>query len=83
MQGRDAAAVIAEGDALEAGARGFAITLARCAAAALLARHAAWARERGDLRADAALSIFLGHGLSRLGAAPMDAVAQLVDNIEL
>jgi len=70
-------------DALEAGARGFAITLARCAAAALLARHAAWARERGDLRADAALSIFLGHGLSRLGAAPMDAVAQLVDNIEL
>jgi len=67
-------------DALEAGARGFAITLARCAAAALLSRHAAWARERGDARADAALSVFLGHGLLRLDATPMDAVARLIDN---
>jgi len=67
-------------DTLEAGARGFAITLARCAAAALLARHAAWARERGDARAQAALSIFVGHGLSRLDATPMDAVARLIDN---
>ncbi len=66
--------------ALEAGARGFAVTLARCAAAALLARHAAWVRERGDVRTDAALSIFTGHGLSRLDATPMDAVARLIDN---
>jgi hypothetical protein len=66
--------------ALEAGARGFAVTLARCAAAALLARHAAWARERGEMRTDAALSIFIGHGLSRLDATPMDAVARLIDN---
>jgi len=67
-------------DALEAGARGFAVTLARCAAAALLARHAAWAHERGGARAQAALSIFVGHGLSRLDATPMDAVARLIDN---
>lgn len=67
-------------DAFEAGARGFAVTLARCAAAALLARHAAWAHERGDARAQAALSIFVGRGLSRLDAMPMDAAARLIDN---
>lgn len=51
---------------LEAGARGIAITLARCAAAALLARQAAWSSERGDPRPSAALRRFLGHGLLRL-----------------
>ena len=68
-------------DALEAGARGLALTLARCFAAALLARHAAWAeRERGDARARAALAIFAGHGLTRLSSSAMDAVATLADN---
>jgi len=54
-------------DELEAGARGLAITLARCAAAALLARQAAWARrQRGDQRPGAALRRFVSHGLDRL-----------------
>ncbi|GAB2566607.1 acyl-CoA dehydrogenase family protein [Dyella jejuensis] len=51
---------------LEAGARGIAITLARCAAAALMARAAAWSSSRGDERPAAALRRFLGHGLLRL-----------------
>ncbi|RDS83110.1 acyl-CoA dehydrogenase [Dyella monticola] len=51
---------------LEAGARGIAITLARCAAAGLLARQAAWASSRADERPAAALRRFLGHGLLRL-----------------
>lgn len=55
------------GDAeLEAGARGIALTLARCAAAALLARQAAWSSGRHDRRPAAALRRFLGHGLLRL-----------------
>ncbi|NII74413.1 alkylation response protein AidB-like acyl-CoA dehydrogenase [Dyella sp. SG562] len=57
----------AQRDALEAGARGLALTLARCAAAALLARQATWAkRQRGDLRPGAALRRFVSHGLDRL-----------------
>lgn len=51
---------------LEAGARGIALTLARCAAAALLARQGAWSSSRGDSRPAAALRRFLGHGLLRL-----------------
>jgi alkylation response protein AidB-like acyl-CoA dehydrogenase len=67
-------------DALEAGARGFALTLARAFAAAVLARHAAWARrERGDRRASAALDAFAAAGLSRLAAA-VDVDALLPDN---
>jgi alkylation response protein AidB-like acyl-CoA dehydrogenase len=52
-------------DALEAGARGLALTLARTFAAALLARQAV---ESGgsDPQAQAALTLFVGHGLSRL-----------------
>jgi len=58
----------ADRDALEAGARGFALTLARVVAAALLARHAAWMRRgRGDSRCEDVLARFVGHGLSRLG----------------
>ncbi|MFC4764225.1 acyl-CoA dehydrogenase family protein [Dyella koreensis] len=53
-------------DTLEAGARGLAITLARCAAAALLARQAAWSKQRGDMRPGAALRRFISHGLDRL-----------------
>jgi len=53
-------------DTLEAGARGLAITLARCAAAALLARQATWSNSQGDPRPAAALQRFVGHGLDRL-----------------
>ena len=67
----DAAAMHLDGKridrpALEAGARGVAITLARCAAAALLARQDAWSSAHGDKRPAAALRRFLGHGLLRL-----------------
>jgi alkylation response protein AidB-like acyl-CoA dehydrogenase len=55
-----------ERSVLEAGARGIAITLARCAAAALMGRQAAWSSSRGDERPAAALRRFLGHGLLRL-----------------
>jgi hypothetical protein len=66
---------------LEAGARGFALTLARTFAAALLARHAAWAEgSGGDARPQCALTLFAGHGLSRLDATAVDAAATLVDN---
>jgi hypothetical protein len=53
-------------DTLEAGARGLAFTLARCAAAALLARQASWSSQHGDLRPAAALHRFVGRGLDRL-----------------
>ncbi|TPG46342.1 acyl-CoA dehydrogenase [Rhodanobacter glycinis] len=51
---------------LEAGARGLAFTLARCAAAALLARQASWSNRQADPRPSAALHRFVGHGLDRL-----------------
>jgi alkylation response protein AidB-like acyl-CoA dehydrogenase len=67
-------------DALEAGARGLALTLARSFAAALLARHAAWAaRGSSGSQAQSALAIFASHGLSRL-VPTMDAAALLPDN---
>ncbi len=53
-------------DTLEAGARGLTITLARCAAAALLARQATWSTRHGDPRPAAALQRFITHGLDRL-----------------
>jgi alkylation response protein AidB-like acyl-CoA dehydrogenase len=51
---------------LEAGARGLAFTLARSAAAALLARQAAWSARRDEQRPGAALRRFVSHGLDRL-----------------
>ncbi len=51
---------------LEAGARGLAFTLARCAAAALLARQATWSKKHGDQRPAAALQRFVSRGLDRL-----------------
>jgi len=51
-----------DGAAREAGARGLALTLARTFAATLLAR----ARDDGDEDADAALVLFVDHGLDRL-----------------
>jgi alkylation response protein AidB-like acyl-CoA dehydrogenase len=61
----------AKGDALEAGARRFAMTLGRVAEAALLARHAQWSlvAER-DHRAAAAARRFAAHGVNQL--AEMD-----------
>ena len=54
---------------LEASARGLALTLARCAAAALLARQSTFARGRCDMRPGAALRRFVAHGLDRLATA--------------
>lgn len=56
----------AQRDVLEAGARGLAFTLARCAAAGLLARQANWASAHSDPRPAAALRRFVSHGLDRL-----------------
>lgn len=64
--------------ALEAGARGLAVTLARCAAAALLARHDSWAAPRDGARHGAALRRFVAHGLSRLGATDPTDTALLL-----
>ena len=65
-------------DGLEAGARGLAITLARCAAAALLARQATWSSARGDARPAAALRRFVGHGLLRLSTQDAGDTALLL-----
>jgi alkylation response protein AidB-like acyl-CoA dehydrogenase len=54
-----------DGAALEAGARGLALTLARTFAAALLAR----VRDGGDDDGGLALALFLDHGLDRLPGA--------------
>jgi len=64
-------------DTLEAGARGLALTLARSAAAALLARQATWAGANGDRRPAAALRRFVAQGLDRL-VAPDDDDALLL-----
>jgi acyl-CoA dehydrogenase len=64
--------------ALEAGARGLALTLARGAAAALLVRQATWAQARGDARPTAALRRFLGHGLLRLADTGTEDTALLL-----
>jgi acyl-CoA dehydrogenase len=65
-------------DGLEAGARGLALTLARCAAAALLARQAGWSSAKGDRRPAAALQRFVRHGLDRLVMADADNTALLL-----
>lgn len=66
-------------DTREAGARGVALTLARSAAAALLARQAAWSSQRGDARPAAALRRFLAHGLVRLSTTEADDTRLLLD----
>jgi len=66
-------------DMLEAGARGLAFTLARCAAAALLARQAAWANQRGERRPAAALRRFIALGLDRLTTPDTHDTATLLD----
>lgn len=62
----------AKGDALEAGARRFAMTLGRAVELALLAQHGQWSFEQEkDQRARAAARRFAGHGVSLL--VEMDA----------
>jgi len=62
----------ASGDALEAGARRFAMTLGRAVELALLAQHGQWSlEEEKDQRALAAARRFSAHGVSLL--AEMDA----------
>lgn len=58
-------------DALESGARGLALTLARCAAAALMARQATWSAACGDRRPTASLQRFVALGLDRLTSADL------------
>jgi len=65
-------------DTLEAGARGLAFTLARCASAALLARQATWSRQHGEQRSAAALRRFVGRGLDRLVTPDADDTALLL-----
>ncbi len=62
----------AQGDAREAGARRFAMTVGRALQLALLARHAQWSLDaEQDGAARAAARRFAAHGVSRL--ADMDA----------
>jgi len=65
-------------DTLEAGARHLSTTLARCTAAALLARQAAWSTRTGDHRPSAALQRFMHHGLDRLAPVDTDNTATLL-----
>ena len=69
-----------EGDrgALEAAARGLALTLARTVAAALLARRAAKSAKPDRALAEATLALFLDHGLSRLPTADATHAARRV-----
>ena len=69
---------VANRDSLEAGARGLAFTLARCTAAALLARQASWSIRRGDPRPAAALRRFIDHGLNRLVLPGIEDTALLL-----
>ncbi|MCU0654560.1 MAG: acyl-CoA dehydrogenase family protein [Polyangiaceae bacterium] len=68
-----------EGDprALEAGARGFLLTVGRSMALCLLAQQAAWSLQRGDRRPLLAGRRFLAHGLDRLGSQPLEEAAAL------
>jgi hypothetical protein len=60
-------------EAVEAGARRFALTLGRALELALLARHAQWSLDReGDRRATAAAARLLAHGID--ATAPADPV---------
>lgn len=65
-------------ESLESGARGLAFTLARCAAAALLARQASWSSAHADPRPAAALRRFVRLGLDRLIVPDGDNTALLL-----
>lgn len=63
-------------DVVESGARGFALTLARGFAAAVLTRAAEAA---SGAQANAALTLFAAHGLDRLSHVRPDTIANLLD----
>ncbi len=70
----------ANADAMQAGARGFAITLARSMAAALLCRQAAYSiKETGDMRPLQAVARFISAGLIELPAANSAHPLELLD----
>ncbi|MCS6900856.1 MAG: acyl-CoA dehydrogenase family protein [Myxococcales bacterium] len=62
---------------LEAGARGFLMTVGRSMALCLLAEQAAWALSRGDRRPLLAARRFASHGVDRLGVSPLEEAAVL------
>lgn len=64
--------VVGDRASLEASARGIAFTLARCMAAALLARSANWGLAAGDSRPAAACRRFMARGLDRLALPAND-----------
>jgi alkylation response protein AidB-like acyl-CoA dehydrogenase len=62
---------------MEAGARGFALTLGRSLALAALVRHAQWSIDHeGDGRARAAALRFARHGVDLVGAVSADEMAE-------
>lgn len=65
---------------LEAGARGLAVTLARCAAAGLLMRQAAWSSKQHDQQPAAALRRFIDRGLDHLVTPHPESTRQLLDS---
>jgi alkylation response protein AidB-like acyl-CoA dehydrogenase len=71
-------------DLMEAQARGVALTLGRCFALALLARHASWSeRAEGDIRPFAAARRFAARGLDRIcPAALLDSRRLATDELE-
>ena len=70
----------ANADAMQAGARGLAFTLARSMAAALLCRQSAYSiKETGDLRPSQALARFIAAGLVDLSAANGPHPVDLLD----
>jgi alkylation response protein AidB-like acyl-CoA dehydrogenase len=69
--------VVGDRTSLEASARGIAFTLARCMAAALLVRSAAWGATAGEARPAAACRRFMARGLDRLSLPANDDDALL------
>jgi hypothetical protein len=64
---------------MEAGARRFALTLARAASLALLCDHAEWALARGDRRPRAAALRFAHHGVDQLRSVLAEDSALLAE----
>lgn len=73
--------VVGDRASLEASARGIAFTLARCVAAALLARSAGWGDAAGDPRPAAACRRFMARGLDRLALPANDDDSLLASGI--
>lgn len=70
----------ADEEHLQAGARGLAVTLAQCVAAAALAEHVGWARQhQNDPRPGIALRLFCAQGLDALSAAQPADLQSLLD----